>query len=120
MPVNIHNTHWTMAVVFVQKKEIHYYDSMSGSGQWYLNSILQWLEDEAREKKGLTLDRKEWKLIDRESGVPQQRNGVDCGVFSTVCADFLSDNLPLEYSQAEMPDYRVKIGCAILRGNITY
>jgi len=41
IPVNINNSHWTMIVVFVQKKEIHYYDSMSGSGMRYLKWILQ-------------------------------------------------------------------------------
>lgn len=120
MPINIRNTHWTLAVVFVQKKEIHYYDSMSGSGEWYMKNILKWLEDEAREKNGHVLNKDEWKLVDKERHVPQQNNGVDCGVFVTVCSDFLSDDLPLSYCQADMQDYRVKIGCAILRGNITY
>lgn len=52
MPININNTHWTMSIVFILKKEIHYYDSMSGSGSKYLKAILRWLQDEAREKKG--------------------------------------------------------------------
>ena len=122
IPVNIHNTHWTMAVVFIAKKEMHYYDSMSGSGRKYLSALQQWLKDEAKDKKGIVdLDTSDWKLLDREPEVPQQANGYDCGVFSIMCADYLSDDLPINsYSQGEMPSYRVKIGCSILRGSIPY
>ena len=120
MPINLNNTHWVMSVVYVQKKEVHYYDSMSGSGKRYLEAILRWLTDEAREKKQFTLDPLEWKLIDREKGVPQQQNGYDCGVFSIVCADYLTDYLPLVYEQKEMSEQRLKIAAAIKRGHLMY
>jgi sentrin-specific protease 1 len=120
IPINLNNTHWVMAVVFVQKKEIHYYDSMSGSGKRYLDAMLKWLVDEAREKKGEQLDKSQWKLIDREQNVPQQQNGYDCGVFSIMCADYVSDNLPLSYVQEDMQNNRVKIAAAIRRGHLTY
>jgi sentrin-specific protease 1 len=120
MPVNLSNTHWTLAVAYIQKKEIHYYDSMSGSGKRHMEAIRQWLVDEAREKKQMTLNPAEWKLVDREEHVPQQRNGYDCGVFSIICADYLSDSLPLEYTQEEMPDNRIKIAWAIREGKLWY
>ncbi len=120
-PVNLSNTHWTMAVIFVQKKEIHYYDSMSGSGQRQLNALLDWIVDEAREKKSLTLDRNEWKLFGgHQLPTPQQENGYDCGMFSICCADYLSDDLPLEYDQSEIPQMRYKVGAAILNGTLPY
>jgi Ulp1 family protease len=122
IPINIRNTHWTLAVVYVLKKEIAYYDSMSGVGRQYLSALLRWLQDEAKEKKGITLDVSDWTLIDSHEGedVPQQHNGFDCGVFTTICADYISDDLPLVYSQQEMPLNRAKIGAAILRGVIEY
>lgn len=120
IPINLSNTHWVMAVVYVQKKEIHYYDSMSGSGKRHLDAILRWLVDEAREKKGVALDPAEWKLVEREKHVPQQQNGFDCGVFSIMCADYLSDDLPLTYRQDQMPTNRVKIAAAIRRGHLMY
>jgi sentrin-specific protease 1 len=120
IPINLNNTHWVMAVVFVQKKEIHYYDSMSGSGKRYLDAMLKWLVDEAREKKGEQLDPEQWKLSDQEQNVPQQQNGYDCGVFSIMCADYVSDNLPLSYVQEDMQNNRVKIAAAIRRGHLTY
>ena len=41
IPVNINNSHWTLLVVYIQKKEIHYYDSMSGSGRTYTNAAMK-------------------------------------------------------------------------------
>jgi len=120
MPINLNNTHWVMSVVYIQRKEIHYYDSMSGSGQRHLQAILRWLGDESKEKKKVQLDTTGWKLIDREQDVPQQENGYDCGVFSIICADFKSDDLPLRYEQSEMSLNREKIGAAIRRGFLTY
>eukprot|EP01034_Spumella_vulgaris_P031276 gene31276-38643_t len=122
MPINLSQTHWVMAVAFVQRREIHYYDSMNGSGDRYLPHIMQWLVDEAKDKKkgSIVIDPLEWKQISMREDTPQQRNGVDCGVFSTICADFLSDDLPLLYAQEDMGEYRIKIGAAIMRGVITY
>lgn len=38
-PVNIDNTHWCLAVVHMQAKKIQYFDSMSGSGDMYLQGL---------------------------------------------------------------------------------
>ena len=32
-PINITNSHWTLAVAFIQEKRIIYYDSMGGNGE---------------------------------------------------------------------------------------
>ena len=62
---------------------------MSGGGPNYLEAIQRWVVDEARAKKGIPdYDVSDFKLVDREKHVPQQTNGVDCGVFTTICADF--------------------------------
>jgi sentrin-specific protease 1 len=77
--------------------------------------------DEARDKKGIAnYDVSDWKLIDREPNVPQQMNGVDCGAFTVMCADFISDNLPLDYEQEDMLFFRRKITADILRGSLRY
>lgn len=40
--------------------------------------------------------------------VPQQLNGVDCGLLVMTCADQLPDDLPLAYDQDSMPENRIK------------
>eukprot|EP01038_Epipyxis_sp_PR26KG_P006123 gene6123-8439_t len=120
-PVNLNNSHWAMAVVYMRKKRICYYDSMSCDGSIYLKGLMRWIKDEGTHKKGgMVVDESEWELSQKEPNVPQQRNGFDCGVFSTICADFISDDLPLRYSQIHMQQFRVKTAAAILRGEIIY
>lgn len=119
-PINIGNAHWTLLVVFMQRKEIRYYNSMLGRDGKYMKGIMDWIVEDALDKKRVTVDPKEWVLIDMAGMVPQQTNWSDCGVFTIVCADFLSDNLPLNYQQEHMPNFRLQIGAAILRGSINY
>lgn len=118
--VLIGNTHWTLLVAYIQKKEIHYYDSMSGSGKKHLEGIRDWIIDEAKVKKGIELDPNEFKLVSRERHVPQQENGFDCGVFSIICADYLTDDLPLDYGQNDMWYFRKKICASIIKGTLDY
>ena len=118
-PVNIANTHWALAVVWVSRKQIRYFDSMSGAGKGYVEGLRRWLAEERKERKGEVLSLEDWTCGSMR-GIPQQQNGFDCGVFATVCADFLSDDLPLEYSQGNMEEFRQKIGAAIIRGSLNY
>ena len=125
MPVNIGNTHWAMIVVYMKLKRIHYYDSLNRPGiDKYLKHVLQWLKDEDSIKyvNENNFDERDWLLMDQETTVPHQNNSYDCGVFSTLCADFISDDIPLHdsYKQFEIKDYRKKILAAIFRGSITY
>ena len=60
------------------------------------------------------------KFVNRSDEIPKQDNGFDCGVFTIVCADYLLDNLPLNYSQANMEFWREKIAIDILRGRLRY
>ena len=118
-PINILNRHWTCAVVFVNKKLICYYDSMGDSGDEYCNALRKWLVDEAFNKKGQVLEPEKW-IIKKTTGVPRQTNDYDCGVFSIICMDFLSDDLLLQYSQRDMKYFRSKIANDILRGSLNY
>jgi sentrin-specific protease 1 len=53
--------------------------------------------------------------------LPQQHNGSDCGMFTLMFADFISDNLDLGgFSQSDIKDYRRKVAAAILRGSLNY
>ena len=82
--------------------------------------LQRWLIDEARDKMGETINPLEWEMVTRKKDVPKQFNGVDCGVFTIICADFLSDDLPLEYKHTQMEFFREKIGTDIIRGKLLY
>lgn len=119
-PINLKNTHWTMLVMYLQEKRIEYYDSMGSRGTRYLNGALQYLQDESIKVNESSFNPDEWELTSTTHHVPQQENGFDCGVFSIMYADFITDNLPLSFSQEDMPFYRKKICANILRGSLNY
>jgi sentrin-specific protease 1 len=118
-PVNIANAHWAMAVIFMRYKTIIYYDSLRGSGETFVDTLLHWLQDEAH-RKNVNFDPTDWILLPTPNYGPRQGNGYDCGVFSIMCADYTSDNLPLDYNQSGMIFYRRHILASILRGSLNY
>jgi hypothetical protein len=74
-------------VIFVQLKEVHYYDSMNGSGSTYLTAAMRWIGEEARDTTktyrttSVVVDSEEWSLRDRYPPAVMQgicaRHGVN-------------------------------------------
>lgn len=126
-PINIDNMHWTLALVEPQLKLIHYFDSMRGKGEFYMKGLMRWIKDEAKDSKRATkgwprMDPKEmdWELVSHSNEIPQQGNSFDCGMFTLIAADFLSDDLEFSYNQGNMPFFREKICYQIFKGELGY
>ena len=126
-PINVSNTHWTLAVVHMHDQRIQYYDSMGGKGTKYLDALLRWVQDEHEDKKaklgsGGQFDATRWRRVGTiQATTPQQRNGVDCGVFCILFADFLSDNLDLSsFQQKDISMFRRKVAHFIVNGELSY
>jgi sentrin-specific protease 1 len=122
-PANIDQQHWTLTVIFMQQKTIVYYDSMGDQGRRYVDGLFRYVQDEHQDKKGVPPPNpEEWTLVyGSRDGCPQQQNGFDCGVYACVCADYLSDDLPLIYTQEDITNFwRTKIGVAILNNQLDY
>jgi Ulp1 family protease len=101
---------------------VKYYDSMGGLGRGkiYLDAQERWLVEEAEVKGRSDIDVKEWKFEDVAKCFPQQKGGIDCGVFLYINADFIADNLPLSYSVSDIPLVRRKITAYLLCGEHSY
>ena len=84
----------------------------------YLQALLRYLKDEAK-KISFDFNEKDWTLF-VDDAIPKQDNGYDCGVFVCMFADFLTDNLPFAFSQADMDLFRKKIFVSIKRQKIGY
>jgi sentrin-specific protease 1 len=122
-PINLANTHWALAVCFMSLKEIWYCDSLTiPTRSRYLHALLQYLSDESKMKLGVALNVEEWKLINCSAeDIPQQENGYDCGAFTVMYADLITDGIPLSFlNQSMMPDFRIKICNAIVQGTLPY
>lgn len=91
---------------------------MAGSGTVHVDALLKYLQDDHMDKKGVPLpDADQWTLQTCiRNDTPQQYNGADCGMFSIMFADFLSDDLPLTFQQDHMPVLRKKVCASIMNG----
>lgn len=122
-PINQGNSHWTLAVAFMEEQRIQFYDSMGGNGMHYLRDLLRYLQDEHHaKKKGSgtpplpTADT--WTLVPCTRDTPRQLNGYDCGVFACMFADFIAKDCPLvALDQGHISQCRERIALAVLQGH---
>lgn len=117
IPINHGNSHWTLAAIDMLRRRIVHYDSLYGYGARarVCSTLLQYLQDEHRTKRGTEMDTTGWVLTDELSGCPKQNNGVDCGVFTSLFADFVSEDVPLSFGQGNILDFRKRMVVSILR-----
>ena len=127
IPINIDNLHWTLAVIFIDQSKVLYYDSLIGDstprdGGMYIRNFIRWVADEGKQCD-IVIDEDKWFQNSRcltESELPQQKNDSDCGVFVCMYADFLSDNLPLDFDQSHIGIFRQKISIDMVSETLSY
>lgn len=120
IPVNIGNYHWTLIVIKLDKKEIHYYDSLNNNGVKYTTIAMGWLAKVMKVKNNIDIVMSDWNVIVERDNPKQFNDPNECGMFTIMCADFLSDGLPLTYNLSQMPFFRQKVTADILRGRLNY
>ena len=115
VPVNVNGNHWCVARIDVARRRIEWRDSLGGDGRDELGALKQWLVDQASKEGRLP---RRWETV--AVLCPQQHNGFDCGPFSCLAMESLSQ-LPavespvLNYSQADIPAARRRILCRALQ-----
>ena len=86
--------------------------------------MLNYVIDDVKDKKKIEIDKREWTTelaLDTIPDLPQQQNTHDCGMFTIMYADFLTDDLPLSlFHQRDILTYRRKVVSAILEGRLNY
>ena len=123
-PVHIGGVHWCCGCINIRDKKIEYYDSMNGSALQFFRIIKQYLKDEHIDKLKLNhikylLNIQEWKIDNNNNNnYPQQKNGYDCGVFASKCADWISDDMYPDYSQSDMQYFRKRMILEIINGSL--
>ena len=111
--------HWCLAVIDFRKFGIYYYDSMGGNNQNCVEALLQYIQDEFREKKRRRLDvkRLSTKMV---KNIPQQFNGSDCGMFACKFAEYLSRDASISFSQKDMPHFRRRMIWEIVQDTLLH
>ena len=112
-PVNIGNTHWTLVVAYMRSKRIQYLDSLRGNGKKYTSAVKRYIIDEMKDKQNVVMSQDDvnaWvEAPMTPDGTPVQNNGYDCGVFVCMYADYILENHPFSFSQANIPMLRRKL-----------
>jgi sentrin-specific protease 1 len=122
-PVHTGGNHWILAIIDFVKKRFCIFDSMGDTPQSsdMFKKLRAYVVLEGKKYSefpvNFSLDA-EWK--DCWLDGPKQQNGVDCGVFVCVAADFLSEGMPLTlFSQTNMVTARLRIVRDIMRKGLT-
>jgi histone-lysine N-methyltransferase SETD2 len=124
--------HFTCVVIFLDKKQIHYYDSLLAADRTrtgcahkqeqqekILCVVMQYLQDELfKNNKNNLFDKKDWSL-QTMCNVPQQDNTTDCGIFVCLYCDFILHDCALDFKQDDIKygEWRKKIVLSILSIN---
>jgi len=109
IPINIVKgrfQHWVLVCVNVHEKELVYYDSMLGAVNptKIMDTIMKYLCDEGRNKLHIFIDVNLWNYL--IAMCPQQTNGMDCGVFVCVFAEYLTRGAAFNFTQDHMMSFR--------------
>jgi sentrin-specific protease 1 len=111
IPVH-HPGHWTILVVNFSKKRFEYYDTLGASTAEAAKAIATVKECFLRYAVSI---QKETSLssfaqyIPTIQQIPQQENGDDCGVFACTLADYLAQDVEFNFTQADIPRFRLKM-----------
>lgn len=120
IPVNLSNAHWCLCVVNPVEFRLDYYDPIEGSRNGEANFkaisyILRYYENKHRERSpGVPPS-----FLINLPACPEQLNSCDCGVFACQIANYLTSNAQLDFTQADMPMFRIRLTCDILQGSAT-
>lgn len=110
-PICEHN-HWTIMVLFPKKRRVEYYNSFGGGAATYTLRLQSFLEAQL----GRSFSAEEWYFEQYTTPCPQQDNAIDCGVFATLAAKYLSLGLDLTYSAADIPQQRKIMVGELMKG----
>lgn len=114
-PINTRNSHWSLAVLYHDRKVLEYFDSMGGSNVAAIDSILEYVCKEHLALKSELIE--PYKVV-LKTDIPLQENGWDCGPFICLYAERLARRAPFDFNQSHMQHYRQKIAFEILTNSL--
>ncbi|XP_043275433.1 sentrin-specific protease 2-like [Venturia canescens] len=107
MPLHFGN-HWCLISIDTKKKIIGFFDSLHGGDRGSLTTTMNYLTQEARERKNPGFKPEEWAMIIRKK-IPRQRNSFDCGVFVCLFAEYEVANRRIDFTPEDMKEQRKRI-----------
>ena len=119
IPINLDGAHWVLAVIDMVEKCISFYDSFASQGQEIFNTLIDFLEKESLDKKGLNLDRSAWTQQDVIKK-RVQTNYTDCGLWLLMHAHYVCNNMSLRFQESQMPLIRARTPWCIMNKTLLF
>jgi sentrin-specific protease 1 len=119
VPIHL-QIHWALVVINIKERRLEYYDSMSkGYNDTVLSSLKRYVEEEYKNKKGVSsYDMSEWKYY-RVENLPRQTNAYDCGVFAMTFAEHISRGASVLFAPPKhMKYFRLKMMWEIINSKL--
>ena len=121
--MNISNVHWVLAAIHLQHQRFVYLDPMYGvDTHGVISKLRRWLIDELsdklREDVALRWNISKWKTVCNPRYIPRQKDGVSCGVFSLLMADYLELSQFLDFTQVGIPVLRQRAALFLRSGTL--
>ncbi len=119
VPLQVHNNHWTLAVLNIKEKKIEYLDSLITNAGTITGlriiADLQFFHDRVCVTTKVPEDCTNWTIdMFSKEDIPQQCNGKDCGVFLCTFASLASLDKPYDsLTGGNMTKYRRMIASCI-------
>ena len=111
IPINS-GMHWTLCVVSGKNRTITHYNSLSGNGRRYVETVKKWVKEEL----GSAYKEDEWNM-EYTGPSPQQQNMDDCGVFTITSARQIMLGLtPMSYTASQIQLQRRRIIAELIHG----
>lgn len=117
IPANLNNIHWVWFLIHPETRSIHAYDGFRSSLRRFFPMFLNWLQVEAA-KEECTFDFQldQWTFVDEDG--PIQTNVFDCGMYLLKGIEYACDDLPLSYTENDMPYHRKALLIHTLNGKL--
>ena len=117
--IHVGINHWALIVVYMQLNTIAWYDSAKMDGTRYIEFVKKYLYYHAAYHYNIKLSFANWHIKKNEN--QRQTNDYDCGVFTLMHADFISDGLHASYvTQQNMDIFRLRIAQVLEKGRLAY
>ena len=114
VPVNVRNCHWVLAEIHLKLKVITVYDSLEGNNKDTMELLLMYLSDEHKDTKKIDIDVTAWRFVQpKKEDIPNQTNGIDCGVFVCMNMFLLANGFPLLLDHTDVLLFRKHIAVTL-------
>ncbi|XP_032573885.1 sentrin-specific protease 2 [Drosophila sechellia] len=108
VPVHYNGVHWCLVIIDLPAKTMLYYNSRGRGNPKLMRALVNYLQMESTDKRGLLLDTSDFRIEDAQN-VPQQGNTNDCGVFVCMFAEYRTRDAPITFCQKDMKYFRTKM-----------